>query len=140
MKMLLIALLSGILFGMGLDISGMTNPQKVIGFLSINASWDPSLAFVMMGALCVAAVAFYVIPKRAKPFLDDAFHLPSKRSLDKPLIIGAIIFGLGWGITGYCPGPTIANLSFGISILEPFIIITAIIAGFWLHKLFFEPS
>ena len=138
MKTILIALLSGLIFGVGLDLSGMTDPQKVISFLTLNSNWDPSLAFVMGGALCVAAIAFYLVPKRAKPFFDDVFHLPTNIQLDKPLILGAIVFGLGWGVTGYCPGPVIANLSFGINVAEPFIVLGAILAGLFLHMIFFE--
>jgi uncharacterized membrane protein YedE/YeeE len=138
MKLILIALLSGIIFGVGLDLSEMTDPQKVISFLTLDSHWDPSLAFVMAGGLCVAALAFYFIPKRTKPFFDDVFHLPTNITLDKPLILGAILFGLGWGITGYCPGPAVANLSHGFNLSEPLIVFVSIVAGLLLHKVFFE--
>jgi len=106
------SLICGVLFGLGLAISGMINPAKVIGFLDITGAWDPSLAFVMGGAVLVTATAFRFILKRPNPVLADTFQLPTRRDFDKHLIAGAAIFGAGWGLAGLCPGPAIASLAF----------------------------
>jgi len=107
----LVAWLSGLLFGFGLIISGMANPAKVLNFLDIFGHWDPSLAFVMGGAVVVTLVGFRVVSDQAKPVLLPSFQLPTRQDIDKPLIVGAILFGLGWGIGGYCPGPAWTALS-----------------------------
>lgn len=107
----LVAWLSGLLFGIGLIVSGMANPAKVLNFLDIFGHWDPSLAFVMGGAVLVTLVGFRIVSKRANPVLLPSFQLPTRQDIDKPLIVGAILFGLGWGIGGYCPGPAWTALS-----------------------------
>jgi hypothetical protein len=105
---------AGLLFGAGLVLSGMVNPAKVLGFLDLGAirsnGWDPSLAFVMAGALIVAVPAFALVRRRNKPLLAATFHLPAPRRIDSPLILGSLVFGIGWGLVGFCPGPAFAAL------------------------------
>lgn len=114
MRQLFAALVAGLIFGTGLVVSGMSRPEKVLGFLDIGAlsqgGWDPSLAFVMVGALVVAAPGFALRRRFQKPVLGDSFHLPTKSQIDWPLVLGAIIFGIGWGLVGYCPGPALTAL------------------------------
>ena len=105
-----ITFISGIIFAVGLVISGMTNPQKVIGFLDILGNWDPSLAFVMGGAVSFNLITFYYIKKRKSPFYEAQFDDPLKTVIDIPLVLGAIIFGVGWAIMGVCPGPAVVNI------------------------------
>ena len=105
------SLLSGIIFGVGLVISGMTNPEKVIGFLSITHNWDASLIFVMGGAIFITAPFFYLLKNRNKSLLELDINLPQKKDLDKKLIIGSSLFGIGWGLVGLCPGPAISSLA-----------------------------
>jgi uncharacterized membrane protein YedE/YeeE len=105
--------LLGALFGAGLLISGMTQPSKVIGFLDPTRGWDPSLAFVMAGAAGVYAILFRAIRRRERPWMDVRFHLPTRRDLDLPLILGAAVFGIGWGLGGLCPGPGIVAAGSG---------------------------
>ena len=110
MKRVLPALISGVLFGVGLALAGMTQPSKVVGFLDFFGNWDPSLAFVMGGAIAVHFLLFRMVMKRASPLLDDAFRVPTRRDLTPQLIVGSGIFGIGWGLGGYCPGPGITSL------------------------------
>ena len=105
------SLLSGIIFGIGLIISGMTNPEKVIGFLSITHNWDASLIFVMGGAIFITAPFFYLLKNRNKSLLELDINLPQKKDLDKKLIIGSSLFGIGWGLVGLCPGPAVSSLA-----------------------------
>ena len=107
------ALLIGILFGAGLAVSGMMNPAKVLGFLDIAGDWDPTLAFVMAGALVVALPATLLVRRRQRPVLAERFDMPTKRTIDTPLIAGSTLFGLGWGLIGFCPGPAFAALATG---------------------------
>ena len=136
MKITLFSFICGLLFGFGLALSQMTNPEKVLNFLDIAGNWDPSLIFVMLGALVVTLISFRFVLKRPAPLLDQKFYLAAKKEIDKPLLIGAAIFGIGWGIAGYCPGPAVAGLGLGNS--ESIIIIGAIYAGFltqnWINK------
>ena len=134
MKNSVIALLSGIIFGFGLSISQMINPNKVINFLDITGNWDPSLAFVMMGALTVTFLSFRWVLKRPTPILEDAFHISNRTNIDASLLGGAAIFGIGWGISGFCPGPAIANLS--SASIEAIVMVSAIYLGFFCQKLF----
>ena len=106
------SLISGVLFGFGLAISSMINPAKIVGFLDITGNWDPSLAFVMGGAVFVTAVTFRVILNRPAPMFANKFELPSKVDLDGNLIFGAAIFGIGWAVAGLCPGPAISSIIF----------------------------
>ncbi|MEX2122482.1 MAG: DUF6691 family protein [Woeseia sp.] len=110
---LLTPLAAGILFGLGLVISGMVNPAKVIGFLDIAGAWDPTLALVMTGALAVAVPAFRTILKRPSPVLEESFSLSTRTGLDPRLLGGAVIFGVGWGLAGFCPGPALSALATG---------------------------
>lgn len=136
MKTVILALVSGIIFGLGLSLSQMINPNKVIGFLDIFGDWDPSLAFVMIGALGVSLISFRFILKRSTPLFEARFLLSDKTQIDKTLFIGAAIFGVGWGLSGYCPGPAVASLSLGG--IEAVVMVVAIYAGFfsqnWLAK------
>lgn len=109
----LIALVSGLLFSLGLGLSGMMSPKKVLGFLDITRNWDPSLGLVMGGALLVTFFSFPLILKRKSPFFDQSFSLPTLKQITPSLIIGSAMFGIGWGLIGLCPGPAIANLLSG---------------------------
>lgn len=102
--------LSGLLFGLGLTVSAMVNPAKVVGFLDLFGNWDPSLALVMAGGLAVTIPAFQLILKRDKPLLESRFFLPTSKDIDRKLIGGAVLFGVGWGIAGLCPGPALTSL------------------------------
>lgn len=136
MKQNLIALLCGIIFGIGLSLSQMINPDKILNFLDITDNWDPSLIFVMMGALAVAFVSFKWILKRPAPILAESFHISRKSLIDKPLLLGAAIFGIGWGMSGYCPGPAVTGL--GLLSMESVIMVVAIYLGFFVYNRFFE--
>lgn len=133
MKQIGVSLLCGILFGIGLALSQMTNPTKVLNFLDVAGRWDPSLIFVMLGALMVTFISFRFILQRAKPLLDKSFYLSTKSAIDKPLLIGAAIFGIGWGITGYCPGPAVAGL--GLGNFEAVVTVFSICLGFITYRL-----
>jgi len=106
-----VSLISGIIFGLGLTISSMTNPEKVLDFLNIFDDWDPSLIFVMLGAILISFPVFYLQKKKTKPLFDEKFYITSLKEVDKSIIIGASLFGIGWGLVGLCPGPAIASLS-----------------------------
>ena len=127
--------LIGVLFGMGLIISGMSNPQKILGFLDLAGTWDPSLIFVMAGAVIVGLGGFYVVSKRTEAFFGGALHIPQRRDISKPLIIGSLIFGAGWGIAGFCPGPAIVAL--GAGHLKALVFVLAMLAGMALCDRFF---
>lgn len=134
MKQAILALIAGIVFGLGLAISQMINPAKVLGFLDIAGRWDPSLAFVMAGALLVSFFGFRLSRGWASPLWAPRFELPTRRDLDRRLIGGAVIFGIGWGLVGFCPGPLFASLVFGLK--ESLIFAAAMTLGAWLqHKL-----
>lgn len=108
------AFVSGLVFGIGLILSGMTDPGKVIGFLDLAGNWDPSLAFVMGGAILVGLFAFTLVGKRGRTFLGGALHLPARRDIDARLVTGSAVFGIGWGLAGFCPGPALVALGAGI--------------------------
>ncbi len=127
----LAALVSGLVFGLGLAVSGMMNPVKVIGFLDVAGDWDPTLAFVMVGALLVAIPAYRFIPKRPRPVLEKSFDLPKKQAIDTPLVLGSALFGIGWGLVGFCPGPAVAALGTGLA--PVFAFVAAMLAGMALH-------
>lgn len=107
----ILALISGSIFGLGLTISSMTNPDKVLGFLDLFNNWDPSLAFVMGGAIIITAPMLFVLTKNKNLILSKEIHLPTNKEIDKKLIIGSLIFGAGWGLVGLCPGPAISSLA-----------------------------
>lgn len=107
------ALASGVLFGVGLAVSGMTRPEKVIGFLDVGGAWDASLAFVMAGAIAVHFLAYRLIRGRRAPLWADKFGIPTRRDIDAKLLAGAALFGVGWGLGGYCPGPGVVSLAAG---------------------------
>jgi uncharacterized protein len=128
------AALAGALFGAGLVISGMTRPARIISFLDPIGGWDPSLAFVMAGAVTVYALAHAVIRRRARPWFDLQFHLPVRADIDAPLVIGAAVFGIGWGLGGLCPGPGIVAAAGGSLSALGFVL--AMLAGMYLrHRL-----
>jgi len=130
MRRIAIALVSGLLFGIGLAVSQMINPSKVLAFLDIGAigsgGWDPSLGFVMAGALLVAAIGFRVARRRERA-LDGSAFAPARRGVEARLVIGSLLFGAGWGLVGFCPGPALASLAFGMS--ESFLFVAAMLAG-----------
>ncbi len=128
----LVALLAGTLFGAGLAISGMTDPGKVIGFLDLAGQWDPSLAFVMGAAICISLPTFQLLRGRSRPVFASQYFLPTKQDLDPQLILGAVFFGIGWGIAGLCPGPAIANLASASPEILGFVV--AMVAGMWLRE------
>ena len=123
----LMALLTGLVFGVGLIISGMTDPSKVIGFLDLAGKWDPSLAFVMGGAILVGVFAFRFATTRSQAILGGSMQLPKNRRIDRRLVLGALALGAGWGLAGYCPGPVLASLATGGS--KPLIFTMAMLAG-----------
>lgn len=130
MKNLIITFVAGVLFGIGLTISEMVDPARVSGFLDISGSWDPTLLLVMGGALAVTIPAFPLILKRKTPLFSATFSLPTKKDLDWKLIYGAILFGIGWGIAGFCPGPAISALVTGMPEVIGFVL--AMMAGQYL--------
>lgn len=130
---LLMALLAGLLFGLGLILSGMTDPAKVLGFLDLTGNWDPSLAFVMGGALLVGSLVFPFATKRPKSILGDALRLPTATRIDRRLVLGGLTFGVGWGLAGYCPGPALASLAQGGT--KPLLFFIAMLAGMALFEL-----
>lgn len=111
MKKVLAAFAVGVIFALGLGISGMTQVTKVFGFLDVLGEWNPALMFVMVGAILVHALAYHLIRRRNRPVLDNEFHLPQKKGFSGSLIVGAIIFGAGWGLAGFCPGPAVVSLA-----------------------------
>lgn len=110
MRSMLAALVSGFVFALGLALSGMTQPSKIVGFLDVFGSWDPTLAFVMIGAVGVHFGTRLLVMKREQPLFQPRFVLPTNSTIDKPLIVGAVLFGAGWGLAGYCPGPAVVSL------------------------------
>ncbi len=134
MKQNLITLIAGILFGLGLGLSQMIDQQRVLGFLDVTGHWDPTLLFVLGGAVSVTVIAFQLILRLPHPLWDEKFHLPTQTNIDRPLVIGAVIFGIGWGIAGYCPGPGITALVLGI--WNPVLFLVAMIVGSLTYKRF----
>ncbi|MEX2468467.1 MAG: DUF6691 family protein [Pseudohongiellaceae bacterium] len=127
---------AGLLFGLGLTVSGMSNPAKVIGFLDIAGAWDPTLLLVMGGGIAVTLPAFHWILKRPQPLFAEKFYLPSVKNVDRKLLLGAVLFGLGWAIAGFCPGPALAALvTLNPSVL---LFVAAMAGGMLLHRLLLE--
>lgn len=133
MARILSALVIGLLFGTGIALSGMINPAKVLNFFDFAGTWDPSLAFVMGGALIVTAIGYAFVLKRKAPIFDRLFHLPTRRDLDVPLVAGSAVFGIGWGITGFCPGGAIPALGLGYG--EAWLFVGSMIGGIALARL-----
>ena len=132
----LFAFLAGGLFGVGLIISGMTDANKVINFLDLSDAWDPSLAFVMVGGIGVHLALFKWITHKEKPFFESQFFLPTAKDLDKKLILGALLFGMGWGLGGYCPGPVLVSLATGAQ--EPLAFGGAMLLGMLIKQIGFK--
>lgn len=124
--------LIGLVFGLGLIVSGMTDPGKVLGFLDLAGLWDPSLAFVMGGAIAVGVFAFAIAKKRTTSFLGGDMHLPASSAIDRRLFIGNLIFGAGWGLAGFCPGPAIVSASAGQP--KAIVFVAAMLLGMWLFE------
>ena len=122
----------GLIFGLGLIVSGMTDPGKVQGFLDLAGLWDPSLAFVMGGAIAVGIFAFALAKKRTRSVLGGAMHLPSAKDIDRRLVIGSLVFGAGWGLAGFCPGPAIVSAGAGQP--KALVFVLAMLAGMWLFE------
>ena len=127
------ALATGLIFGLGLILSGMTDPSKVIGFLDLTGQWDPSLAFVMGGAILVGVVAFQFAKGREKSLLGDVMRLPTTRQVDRRLVLGSLAFGTGWGLAGYCPGPALVAVAQGG--MQPLIFVAAMLGGMALYEI-----
>lgn len=126
-------LLLGLLFGIGLVVSGMSDPAKVLNFLDLAGTWDPSLAFVMIGAVLVAFLGYRVVLKRDRPLLASAFRLPTAKDVDARLLAGAAIFGVGWGLGGFCPGPALTAL--GLAAPGALVFLPAMFAGLWAARM-----
>ncbi len=133
MLMLIISLFCGLIFGLGLLISGMANPQKVLGFLDITGLWDPSLILVMAGAILAALLPFQWAKNQSRSLLGQTMQLPDKTQIDRPLILGSLLFGIGWGLAGICPGPAIVLL--GLKQINAIYFVLAMLAGMWIFQI-----
>ena len=127
------AFVAGIVFGLGLIVSGMSNPAKVLGFLDLAGKWDPSLALVMGGAIAVGVIAFAVAKKRTVTLIGGPMHLPQARDIDRRLLLGSVVFGVGWGLAGFCPGPALVAL--GAGVVPAAVFVAAMLAGMAAHRL-----
>ena len=132
MKKLAASLVAGLLFGLGLALAGMTLPSKVLGFLDVTGDWDPSLALVMGGAIAVHATLQRLIRRRERPLFDARFHLPTRTDIDRRLVVGAALFGVGWGLVGLCPGPALVTAATGAPWALVFVV--AMAAGMLLQR------
>ncbi len=130
---IVLAFFAGLVFGLGLLLSGMADPAKVLGFLDLAGAWDPSLAFVMAGAIAVGALAFALARRRTKALLGDAMRLPTATAVDRRLVVGSLMFGAGWGLAGFCPGPALVALGLGVP--QALIFVAAMLAGMGLFEL-----
>jgi uncharacterized membrane protein YedE/YeeE len=137
MAALLLALLAGLLFGLGLTVSGMVDPARVLGFLDVAGAWNPTLAFELAAAVIVAGAGFALARWRARPLLEPTFHAPTRTGIDGRLVGGALIFGVGWGMVGYCPGPALAALALGRWPTVQFVL--AMLAGMVLFEIMEAP-
>lgn len=133
MKNGLAALVVGFVFAIGLGISGMTQPQKVIGFLDLFGNWDPSLIFVMVGGIIVHFATYRLIRKRKSPLFSADWHVPTKKEITPALVTGSLLFGIGWGLGGFCPGPAVTSLASFES--KPFIFVLSMLVGMFLFRL-----
>jgi len=135
---ILIAALAGLVFGLGLLLSGMADPQKVLGFLDLAGAWDPSLALVMGGAIALGLPGFAWARRRSRSLLGEPMHLPARQAVDEPLLIGSALFGIGWGLAGYCPGPALVSTAAGLG--SAAIFSAAMLAGMLLFGLWSKKS
>lgn len=134
MRNLFPGLIVGVIFGAGLALSDMINPARVKAFLDVAGDWDPTLAFVMGAALLPSGIAYLIRHRMTRPLLGDRFSIPESRTLDRQLLLGAGMFGIGWGLVGFCPGPAVAGLVLGA--WQPWLFVAAMLAGMTLHRLF----
>ena len=134
MRHILPGLIVGLLFGAGLALSDMFNPARVLAFLDVAGDWDPTLAFVMAGALVPSALGYFVVRKMDRPLMAYEFRIPQNRAVEPQLLAGAAIFGVGWGVVGFCPGPALAALGFGL--WQPWLFVAAMLAGMVAHRLY----
>jgi uncharacterized protein len=132
MRIPIASLVTGTIFGAGLALSDMINPARVLGFLDLAGQWDPSLAFVMGGAIIPMVIAYAVSRRMRTPLFDKSFFIPENRVMDSRLLIGAALFGIGWGLVGFCPGPAIAGLVMGA--WQPWLFVVAMLGGMWIHR------
>jgi len=132
--LVLASLLAGLVFGLGLIVSGMANPAKVLGFLDLTGDWDPSLAFVMAGAIAVGLLAFTVARRRTVTYLGVDMKLPSARHIDRRLLGGSALFGMGWGVAGFCPGPALVGL--GMGEVKALVFVAAMLLGMGVFEIF----
>ena len=130
---IVLAFIAGLVFGLGLLLSGMADPAKVLGFLDLAGAWDPSLAFVMAGAIAVGALAFALARRRTEALLGDAMQWPSATAIDRRLVAGSLMFGAGWGLAGFCPGPALVALGLGAP--QAVVFVVAMLAGMGLFEL-----
>ncbi len=130
MMLVIMAFLCGLIFGAGLLISGLANPEKVLGFLDLSQAWDPSLAFVMIGAIAVGIIGFALVKGRKTAFCGVPILLPDNNTVDRTLVVGAVLFGLGWGLAGICPGPSLILLGAGIG--KGLLFVLSMLAGMWI--------
>lgn len=133
MRIPIASLVTGTLFGAGLALSDMINPARVLAFLDLAGDWDPSLAFVMGGAIIPMVIAYAVSQRMRTPLFDKSFLIPENRVLDSRLLIGAALFGIGWGLVGFCPGPAIAGLVMGA--WQPWLFVAAMLGGMFIHRI-----
>lgn len=133
MRIPIASLVTGTLFGAGLALSDMINPARVLAFLDLTGNWDPSLAFVMGGAIIPMVIAYAVSRRMRTPLFDKSFFIPENRVLDRRLLIGAALFGIGWGLVGFCPGPAIAGLVMGA--WQPWLFVAAMLGGMFIHRI-----
>lgn len=134
MRNLVPSLIVGVIFGAGLALSDMVNPARVQAFLDVAGAWDPTLLFVMGAALVPSAIAYLIQHRMTRPLLGERFSIPESRTLDRQLLLGAAMFGIGWGLVGFCPGPAVAGLVLGA--WQPWLFVAAMLAGMMLHDLF----
>lgn len=134
MRRIFPGLFVGLLFGAGLALSGMINPARVLGFLDLAGTWDPTLAFVLAAALVPSALAYALVRRMKRPLMADEFCIPQNRTIESRLVAGAALFGVGWGLVGLCPGPAIAGLVLGH--WQTWLFVAAMVAGMWLQRLY----
>jgi uncharacterized membrane protein YedE/YeeE len=132
MRVPVASLLTGTIFGAGLALSDMINPARVLAFLDLAGSWDPSLAFVMGGAIVPMVIAYAISRRMRTPLFDSSFFIPESRTMDRRLLIGAMLFGTGWGLVGFCPGPAISGLVTGA--WQPWLFVASMLGGMWIHR------